>query len=54
MYGVESVGGPWGVRPNIEGMEGEWLGGGGMHKVGCMKIHPMYVELSWYNIWYMI
>ena len=22
-------GGPWGVRPNIEGMEGEWLGGGG-------------------------
>ena len=22
-------GGPWEVRPNIEGMEGEWMGGGG-------------------------
>ena len=50
---------PWG---GVHGGFGQTLKGwrvsgwvvGGMHKDGCMKIHPMYVELSWYTIWYMI
>ena len=43
-----------GVRGGVHGGFGQTLRGwrvsgwvvGGMHKDGCMKIHPMYVELS--------
>ena len=43
---MESMGVHGGFGQTLKGWRVSGWVVGGMHKDGCMKIHPMYVELS--------